>query len=66
MDVLRIIKGPNANQYAECRDKCIQRSNRRMYTASKEAWTAKREASAAPYSFFEVDEGGLYGPGIAD
>lgn len=67
MDEMGMEIGPNAKQYAECRDnERIQRSNRRASIASKEARTARREASAAQHSFFEAEEGGLYGPGIAD
>lgn len=67
MDVLGIKIGPNAKQYAECRDnERIEQSERRASAASKEARAARREASAAQNSFFEAEEGGLYGPGIAD
>ena len=44
----------------------LKRSEARALAASKEGRTARRAQRAAESSFFEEEEGVLYGAGIAD
>ncbi|KZC03940.1 hypothetical protein WN55_00120 [Dufourea novaeangliae] len=67
MDVLEIRIGLHCKQYADTYDAArVKRQDRRSFSSSKEARTARREARASQQQFYEEPEGLLYGPGIPD
>jgi len=67
LDVMGITIGPEANAFAARRDEArIERSELRTSKASKEGRTARLNQRTSENEHFEVEEGFLYGAGIAD
>ncbi|KYN50367.1 hypothetical protein ALC57_00004, partial [Trachymyrmex cornetzi] len=59
--------GIQAHNFAVTKDeKRINRQNRRSYSSSKEARTARRMEMMSQNEFYEEAEGLLYAAGIAD
>lgn len=67
LSVMGITIGPEAHAFAVGRDEVrIERSELRASEASKEARTARLHERTSENKHFEVEEGFLYGAGIAD
>ncbi|XP_032679238.1 uncharacterized protein LOC116847869 [Odontomachus brunneus] len=67
MDVMGIKIGQNAKFLADNRDnEHVKRSKQRASYDSKEARIAKRQEKTDKHGFFEVEEGLLYNPDVAD
>ena len=67
MEVMGIVIGPQANAAADARDHVRVRKAEVVHTAaSKEGRLSRRMEQSAQNEFFEEEESGLYGPGIAD
>ncbi|XP_043257791.1 uncharacterized protein LOC122400403 [Colletes gigas] len=66
LQIMKVIIGPIAKEYADKRDRNrIYRAQLRHQAASKESRAARRKATAAQQVLFE-EVGSLYGYGIAD
>lgn len=67
MALMGITIGNTAYEYALCRnDERLSRAECKAKASSKAGRIARRAENAANLSFFEEEEGGLYGAGIAD
>jgi len=67
MGLMGVKIGSHAYQFAISRDdERIERSEAEAASTSKEGRTARRAQKAQDHSFFEMEEGVLYGAGIAD
>lgn len=67
MTELQLIIGQQCKTYADCYNaKRVERQDRRALCRTKEARTHKKLEKFKKKEYFEVEEGLLYGPGIAD
>ena len=67
MEVMGVVIGPQAKTAADARDHVHVRKAEVVHTAaSKQGRLSRRMERSAQNEFFEEEEGGLYGPGIAD
>ena len=65
MEVMGIVIGPQPKAAADARDH-VRKAEVVHTAASKEGRLSRRMERSAQNEFFEEEEGGLYGPGIAD
>lgn len=67
MEVMGITIGLRAKMFAELKnDTRVRKAETAHSAASKEGRLSRRQERTAEDEFFEKEEGGLYGPGIAD
>ncbi|XP_039303732.1 uncharacterized protein LOC120357462 [Solenopsis invicta] len=67
MNIMGLKIGQNAKTFADNRDnERVKRSEQHTSHEAKKARITKRQEKTDQHEFFEVEEGLLYGPGIAD